>query len=220
MAAMPTARIASRAGFSLIEATVMLAVAGMALMLIFAVATKASDQGFRLGRLALSAADAEVADDAFRSLVAGLVLQPSPPPAGMAAFVGTPEGFQGPAVLLRGGPCAPAGPVAQVRVELQHSPAGDRLVCRSASEQAVLMDLKGPAALAYSEDGRTWTQRFTDRPAFGGLDQQDRPGVVRRSRRLYVRLATLDGRLDIVAAGARDQPAKAEAVQAKPGAPL
>jgi hypothetical protein len=54
----------SDAGFSLIEAAIMLAVAGMALMLIFAVATRSSQQGFRLGRNALAVADRELADDA------------------------------------------------------------------------------------------------------------------------------------------------------------
>jgi hypothetical protein len=220
VAAMPSASPRSRAGFSLIEATVMLAVAGMALMLVFAVATKASDQGFRLGRLALGAADAEAADDTFRTLIAGLSLQPSPPLADGGSFEGTAEAFEGPAVLGRGGPCAPAGPAAAIRVELRHAPSGDRLLCRSATRQAVLMELNGRAALSYSEDGRTWVGRYTDRPGFGGSSEATAPGVVRRSRRLYVRLATLDGRLDIVAAGARDRPGQVETPPVRPDAPL
>jgi hypothetical protein len=216
---MPPSSASTRAGFSLIEATVMLAVAGMALMLIFAVATKASDQGFRLGRLALGAADAEVADDAFRSLVSGLVLQPSPPTAGGAAFTGSAEGFEGPAVLGRGGPCAPAGPAARLRVQLVHAAEGDRLVCSSTGRQAVLMELSGPAALAYSEDGLNWSPRFSDRPSFG-LSGPAAPGLLRRSRRLHVRLATLDGRTVIFAAGARDQPRQGEPQAIRPDAPL
>src|SRR5688572_1256929 len=129
MAAMPpaTLRPDPRAGFSLIEATVVLVVAGMALMLIFAVATRATQQGFRLGRLALDSADAEVAEETFRDLVAGLEVSPWPPaPArsGAPRFEGGPDGFQGPAVLARGGVCGPAGPVGPLRLEIQRIAAG------------------------------------------------------------------------------------------------
>lgn len=213
----PPAFRQSRAGFSLMEATVVLIVAGMALMLIFAVATKASDQGFRLGRLALGAADAEVADDAFRNLVAGLEIAPTPPSPGKLhaqRFDGGPDGFSGPAVLGRGGGCAPAGPVAGLRVEVLRTANGDRVVCRSNVSETVLFELKRRAAFAYSEDGRRWTSRWTDRPAFG---LGAAPGRLRLSRRLWVRLATDDGRFAIVAVTARDRPVEVEPEQ--PGGP-
>lgn len=218
---MPSPIAKARAGFSLIEATVMLAIAGMALMLIFAVATRASDQGFRLGRLALGAADAEVADDAFRSLVGGLALQPSPPQPGQLgapSFAGTPDGFEGPVILGRGGPCAAAGPTARIQVQIQHAADRDRIVCRGG--QAVLMELKGRAAFAYSEDGRSWAQTYTDRPTFGFQAADAVAGVQRRSRRLYVRLATRDGGFDIVAVSARDRPGEAAPPPSRTGAPL
>ena len=205
----------TRAGFSLMEAMVVLAVAGMALMLIFAVATTASGHGFRLGRLALGAADAEVADDAFRNLVAGLEIAPTPPAPGKLQaeqFEGGPEGFSGPAVLGRGSACAPAGPVAGLRVEIVRTAQGDRVACKSRGAEAVLLQLSGPAAFAYSEDGRSWTSRWTDRPAFG---LSATTGKLRFSRRLWVRLATGDGRFEIIAVTARDRPAEVEPEQAE-----
>src|SRR4051812_18705711 len=99
----PPARPCSdEAGFSLMEAPIMLAVAGMALMLIFAVATRSSQAGFRLGRNALAVADRELADDSFRALVQGLEIAPRPAdPARLriAPFEGRADGFEGSAVL-------------------------------------------------------------------------------------------------------------------------
>jgi hypothetical protein len=212
-------RPAARAGFSLIEATVVLAVAGMALMLVFAVATRATQQGFRLGRLALDSVDAEVAEETFRDLVAGLEITPWPPAPskpGGPRFEGGPDGFQGPAVLARGGICGPAGPAGPLRVEIQHVPAGDRVVCRTGARAALLMEVKGRAAFAYSEDGRRWTPRWTDRPAVGPT-----AGAAERqvSRRLLVRLAGTDGGLEVVAATERRRPPQ-RSVATLPGAQL
>jgi len=196
-----------RAGFSLIEATVVLAVAGMALMLIFAVATRATQQGFRLGRLALDTVDAEVAEASLRDLVSGIEIGPWPlvPIAtGATHFQGGPDGFQGPAVLSRGGPCAPAGPVGLLRVEIQRTAVGDRIVCRAGERAAVLMEVNGRLAFAYSEDGRRWFSSWTDRPPAAPTAA---PAVRRFSRRLMVRLADAQGRLAIVAATERRRPA-------------
>ncbi len=209
----------SRAGFSLIEATVVLAVAGMALMLIFAVATRATQQGFRRGRLALDTVDAEVAEETFRDLVAGLEISPWPPapskPGGLR-FEGGPEGFQGPAVLGRGGVCGPAGPAAPLRVEIQRTTAGDRIVCRTGSRAALLMEVKGRTAFAYSEDGRRWVSRWTDLPVVGRT-----AGAAERqtSRRLLVRLAGADGGFEIVAGAERRRP-PVRSTASRTGAPL
>lgn len=199
---------APRAGFSLIEATVVLAVAGMALMLIFATATRASQQGFRLGRLALDIADAEIAEESLRDLVEGLEIEPwppAPPIEGRARFEGSATALQGPAVLARGGVCAPAGPVAVLRVEIQRTAAGDRVVCRAGGRTALLMETKARAVFAYSEDGRRWTSAWTDRSPIGPVAA---PAERQRSRRLMVRLMTLDGRLDVVASTERRRPVR------------
>jgi hypothetical protein len=186
-------------GFSLMEAVIMLAVAGMALMLIFAVATRSSQSGFRLGRNALAVADRELADDSFRALVEGLEIAPAPAdPARLrlAPFEGRADGFQGSAVLARANPCAPAGPANPLQVRIQHTTTGDQVLCRSNAGQAVLADLPGKRlSLAYSEDGRSWSDHWTDRPAFSSASTT----APKRSRRLYVRLASSDGRFEVLA---------------------
>lgn len=197
-------------GFSLIEALVVLAVAGMALMLVFAAASRATQAAFGLGRLALGAADGEVADDGFRVLVAGMQIAPGPAAQGRlddVRFEGRPEAFRGTAVLARAGACAGAGPAGVVEVELVGRADGDVVVCRGGGEQAVLLELKTRAAFAYSEDGRVWSARWTDAPVFGASASL----APRRSRRLFVRLAGADGRTEIVAVTDRARPEAAPA---------
>ena len=70
---MQTAR---RAGFSLIEALVVLAIGGMALAVIFSIGIKAGDTGFSLGRRAMSVADADVAISDLRAIIRSLSLRP------------------------------------------------------------------------------------------------------------------------------------------------
>lgn len=177
----------------------MLAVAGMALMLIFAVATRSSQAGFRLGRNALAVADRQLADDSFRALVEGLEIAPSPAdPARLrlAPFDGRTDGFSGSAVLARASPCAPAGPADPLQVQVLRTAAGDQLICRAGASRAVLFDLPGKRLqLSYSEDGRSWSDSWTDRPAFIA----NTVAMTRRARRLFVRLASTDGRFEVLA---------------------
>lgn len=177
----------------------MLAVAGMALMLIFAVATRSSQAGFRLGRNALQVADRRLADDSFRALVAGLEIAPAPAdPARLRLepFDGRADGFRGSAVLAHANPCASAGPVDPLEVAIARSTTGDQLVCRAGSTRAVLLDLPGKRLqLAYSEDGRSWSDRWTDRPAFISAAAT----AQKHARRLFVRLSSTDGRFEILA---------------------
>jgi hypothetical protein len=181
------------------EAAIMLAVAGMALMLIFAVATRSSQAGFRLGRNALAVADRRLADDGFRALVAGLEIAPRPADPvrlRLAPFEGRADGFSGSAVLAHAGPCAAAGPVNPIEIAILRTAAGDQLLCRAGGVRAVLLDLPGRRLrLAYSEDGRSWSDRWSDRPAFIGSAVT----AQRRSRRLFVRLSSTDGRFEIIA---------------------
>lgn len=178
----------------------MLAIAGMAMMLIFAVGVKASQAGFRLGRGALGVADREVADDSFRTLVAGLMIAPSPADPErlhLAPFEGRADGFDGGAILGRGGVCAGGGPVRPLQVRIERTATGDLVTCRTPQGRAVLFDLQGQrAGFAYSEDGRSWSDRWTDRPAFIAANAV---ALQKRSRGLYVRLASTDGRFEIVA---------------------
>lgn len=178
----------------------MLVISGTALMLIFAVGVKASQAGFRLGRGALGVADREVADDSFRTLVSGLMIAPAPADPvrlHLAPFDGRADGFDAGAVLSRGGGCAGAGPVQPLQVRIERTATGDLITCRTNQGRSVLFDLQGKrAAFAYSEDGRSWSERWTDRPPFTAASTV---AVQRRSRRLFVRLASTDGKFEIVA---------------------
>jgi len=98
-------------GFSLIEALIVLLVAGMALMLVFAIGGQSARTGFALGRRALGAADDDVTQDQLRSLIRDLTPTPigvDPAALGLAPFIGDAAGFEGDAVLDRAGACGEA----------------------------------------------------------------------------------------------------------------
>jgi len=210
---------ARRRGFSLIEALVVLAVAGAALMLIFSVGVRSTEIAFRLGRRALDLADRQVSTDALRAVVRGLVI----PSAGREARSetsepsGTPRGFGGPAVLATATPCAGSGPAARVAVSLVGDAAGDVVACRSDDgPTVVLADLRPRRArFSYSEDGVRWRESWRPRP-----DLMSRVRVP-REQGVYVRLATDDGQVEVIerATSGRPDPAPAASPDLQPRTP-
>ena len=70
------------AGFSLIEALIVLLVAGMALMLVFSIGGESARTGFRLGRRALAAAVPALLGFRQRPSAAAAVAPAEPPAAG------------------------------------------------------------------------------------------------------------------------------------------
>jgi type II secretory pathway pseudopilin PulG len=185
-----------RGGFSLIEALVVLAVAGAALMLIFSVGLRSTEIAFRLGRRALDVADRQLATDALRTVVRGLDVAPSGavPRLGGSTLAGDSRGFAGSAVLAAATPCAGSGLLARVTIALVGDASGDIVTCRADGQPATrLVDLRPRRArFSYSEDGRTWRETWRDLPALTAAAQ--RP----RERTVYVRLATDDGRVEVV----------------------
>ena len=96
----------AKPGFSLIEALIVLIVAGLALMLVFSIGGQAARTGFALGRRALTVADSEVSQDELRALVGALVVPPSgadPAKLKLDPFVGDAHGFTADAILTRPG---------------------------------------------------------------------------------------------------------------------
>ncbi|HEY2708122.1 MAG TPA: hypothetical protein VGI95_08710 [Caulobacteraceae bacterium] len=189
-----------RAGFSLIEALVVLLVAGMAIMLVFAIGGQSARTGFSLGRRALSVADAQLNEDQLRGIVRGLVLAPretDPKSLGLAPLRGDQRSFRGSVLLDRAGLCGAAGPAGEVTVALETRPGGDAVTCQSGSSPAVLLDDLSPrrAGFSYSIDGVRWTDTISPPPATGAS-----PGAtaVRSPQTVYIRLASTDGRIDIV----------------------
>jgi len=187
---------ARQRGFSLIEALVVLAVAGAALMLIFSVGVRSTEIAFRLGRRALDLADRQVSTDALRVVVRGLVIPPAGPMARADASdaSGTPREFGGPAVLATATPCARSGPAARVTVSLVGDAGGDVITCRAdEGPAAVLADLRPRRArFSYSEDGARWRESWRATPDL--MDRARSP----RERGVYVRLATDDGQVEVI----------------------
>ncbi|HRD29948.1 MAG TPA: hypothetical protein PLO65_16750, partial [Caulobacter sp.] len=60
-----------RSGFSVLEAIIVLAISGTALLLVFEMGVSGSQRGFRLGNQALSAADAEPGAGSLRAIIRG-----------------------------------------------------------------------------------------------------------------------------------------------------
>ena len=185
-----------RRGFSLIEALIVLAVAGAALMLIFSVGLRSTEIAFRLGRRALDVADRQLATDALRGVIRGLTITPtgSPPPARGGEVFGDARGFSGPAVLAAATPCAGSGPLGRVTITLVGDGKGDVVTCQADGGPATaLVDLRPRRArFSYSDDGLRWRDAWRDTPELTAGIQNP------RERAVYVRLATDDGRIEVV----------------------
>lgn len=177
----------ARDGFSVIEALVVLMIAGTALLLVFQVGVDGAQTGFRLGRRALATADAEPGIGSLRTVIRGARLGDRPRVLA-AGPVGDTRGFTAAASLDRAGLCGEAGPAGRLSVRLEATEAGDLLTCaRAGGASSVLIDLRPTRArFSYSDDATTW--RATARP----------PKTATPGRRLYVRLTSDDGTLDIV----------------------
>jgi hypothetical protein len=189
------------AGFSLIEALVVLLVAGMALMLVFSIGGQSARTGFSLGRRALAAADDEVTQDQLRSLIRDLTPAPigvDPAPFGLAPFVGDASGFQGDAVLDRAGVCGDAGPVGHLRVAIESHADGDVVSCQvGAAATRLVADLRPRRVrFTYSTDGVQWSDGWRA-PAVARAPIAG-PTPPARSASVFIRLASDDGRIELM----------------------
>jgi type II secretory pathway pseudopilin PulG len=192
----------SAAGFSLIEALIVLLVAGMALMLVFSIGGQSARTGFALGRRALAAADEDVTQDQLRGLIRGLTLAPAgvdPAQLGLAPFSGDAAGFEGDAVLDRSGVCGEAGPVGRVRVAIETHADGDRVTCQgAAAAPRLLADLRPRRVrFAYSTDGVRWSDAWRP-PVAPSVAMAGPQRPTRSPVSVFVRLASDDGRFELV----------------------
>lgn len=190
-----------RAGFSLIEALVVLAVGGLALAVIFSIGTKAGDTGFKLGRGAMAAADRDVALGDVRATVRSIALRP---PMTFLRDVDRPmagdaQRLEAEVVMERATQCAPQGWTGRLVLEIA-TEGGERvLTCQAGGRPKTrLMVLNaGPAAFSYSTDGTQWAPAYANTPAPRG----EGPLL---PVNLWVRLATPG--LDVVELATSGQP--------------
>jgi len=183
------------AGFSLIEALIVLVVAGFALMLVFSIGGQAARTGFALGRRALTVADGEVSQDELRALVGALVVPPAgvdPAKLKLDPFVGDAHGFAADAILTRPGLCGPAGPAGQLRIAIDPQPDGDLVTCQARGQTPIVVaDLRPRRArFAYSADGATWADAWSPPPTA--------PHAPAAALSVFIRLYSDDGRVEWV----------------------
>ena len=157
-----------RAGFSIVEALVVLAISGMALAIIFSIGVKAGDTGFGLGRRAMSAADLDLAVSDLRTLLRSYEIRP------VDMFVegvdepliGAAGRLEGSAVVERATQCAPQGWAGRLILSIEGQGPRRVLTCRAGNHTAVLFELGAtPARFTYSRDAATWTPTYENRRA-------------------------------------------------------
>ncbi|WP_309627528.1 prepilin-type N-terminal cleavage/methylation domain-containing protein [Brevundimonas sp.] len=157
-----------RSGFSLIEALVVLAIGGMALAIIFSIGTKAGDTGFKIGRGAMAAADADVAVSDLRTILGSFVLRP---PGTFLADVDEPiageeSRLTGDVVMRRANICGPQGWAGRLTLVVEAFEGGQQLLCEAGGQRATLLTMaRGSGRFSYSNDGADWRSTFSNDPA-------------------------------------------------------
>lgn len=169
-----------RAGFSLIEALVVLAIGGMALAIIFSIGTKAGDSGFALGRRAMAAAESDIAISDLRTILRSFVLRPT------TTFVrGVDQPLEGSSTLLAGDvvmeratTCAPQGWAGRLELSIARRGSEEVLVCRVGDRLTPLITLRRTTPeFSYSTDGQIWRSDFSNAPEAIGATRE--PGSMR-----------------------------------------
>ncbi|WP_374386175.1 prepilin-type N-terminal cleavage/methylation domain-containing protein [Brevundimonas sp.] len=194
--------LTARAGFSLIEALVVLAIGGMALAIIFSIGIKAGDAGFSLGRRATSAADLDVSVSDARVMIRSIALRP---PETFNAqvdrpVVGAADRLEADVVMERATQCAPQGWAGRMVLTVERRGAQGVLSCEAGGPASILITTSDPTArLSYSTDGLTWSD------AYEAVTQVEASNDGQmRSIRLFVRFQS--GAIDVVEAVGSGRP--------------
>lgn len=156
-----------RAGFSLMEALVVLAIGGMALAIIFSLGVRAGDTGFGLGRRAMAAADTDMNIGDLRVLLRSTALRPTRTfQEGDRAFIGEANRLETDVVMERATQCAPQGWAGRMVLTVEAQGGEQRLTCQAGGRRVQLIATRGPrAAFSYSTDRRTWGPAYTNAPS-------------------------------------------------------
>lgn len=204
---------APRAGFSLIEALVVLAIGGMALAVIFSIGIKAGDTGFSLGRRAMSVADADVAISDLRAIIRSLSVRPTATISEGVdrPILAGPDRLEADAVMERATGCAPQGWAGRLTLTIETQGDEKVLMCQAGPRKTPIMSLpRGAApAFSYSTDSMIWT------PVFESPSAPSNTVNSFRSLSLWVRL-NAGPTLDVVDLAASGRPER----WTRPDAPL
>ncbi len=160
----------------------------MALTIIFSIGLRAGDSGFKLGRRAIDAADADLSISDLRTVLESFSYR-SPgtfrSPADQT-IDGTAVELSGEAVLLRATPCGPRGWSGRMTLAIETQGAETVVLCRRGGVTSEFARFRGPAAFEYSLDGLSWNSAFaSERDDPTALDEG---GEVRAPRQVLVRL--------------------------------
>jgi len=209
---MRTAAPSRKAGFTLIEAMIALLITGLTVALVLGVGTRGAFQAFGLGNRALATVDKEVDRQTFDDLIHDIVV----PPINLASqaaeteleliddsFVGAPDQMSGRLVAGRETVCAPLGLEGRITLSVETTASLETTVfCRltlddgTEIEPVAVAKLRWPdGVFSYSEDGTQWYDSwevYRGQPTVYGAD----PNQV--MRKIFVRLASSDGRAQIV----------------------
>jgi prepilin-type N-terminal cleavage/methylation domain-containing protein len=194
--------LTARAGFSLIEALVVLAIGGMALAIIFSIGIKAGDAGFSLGRRATSAADLDVSVSDARVMIRSIALRP---PETFNAqvdrpVVGAADRLEADVVMERATQCAPQGWAGRMILVVEREGGQGMLTCEAGGEAATLITTSDPTArLSYSTDGVTWSDTYESATQAEASDDGQMHSI-----RLYVRFQ--GGAVDVMDAAGSGRP--------------
>lgn len=152
-----------RSGFSIIEAIVVLLIAGMVLSLVLPIASRSTSGNLRMGMQGLSNFDESIGEELFRRLVSAAVPPPARPFEAPAAdtlsgtssevrfYVRSPDG-----VL-----CAPRGKLVEVVLQIEATDSGARLDCRSEGREVEVARWHGDAAsFSFSGNGLSWADHW------------------------------------------------------------
>ncbi len=145
-------------GLSIIEALVIVTVTAMLALLLLPLASRAAGRNFALAEGSLDAADAGNAETQFRALLHGAAQQPH----GAPSLHGQPDSVTMFPALAAATACARAGASASVRLRIVQRGDGGWLACESDGRRTEVMAWSvGEARFSYSDDGATWTNRWS-----------------------------------------------------------
>ena len=198
---------ASKAGFTLIEALITLALTSLTVGVLFTIGARGGTTGFRMGNRALDVADAQLASESFRATVGAFIVPPLTTVAQtsggieddttLTTFTGDADHVEGQWLAGRASPCAVIGSTGHLVLAINRQADKSLLTCQlDDADPIVLIDFKGKQArFQFSEDGINWVDAWTVQ---AGQPVTDAATPTAEQRKVYVRAATDDGVADLV----------------------